>query len=123
MQIGELSERTGASVRSLRYYEQQGLLRSERRPNGYREYPPNAVATVETIRALLDIGLPTALVAQALPCTVGERSEAACPALLDKITELRDDIQAKASRLSAIETSLTSYIEVNHSRNRAAAHP
>jgi DNA-binding transcriptional MerR regulator len=114
MQIGELSERTGASVRSLRYYEQQGLLRSDRRANGYREYPPNAVATVETIRALLDIGLPTALVAQALPCTVGERSEAACPALLEQIAELRDDIQAKASRLRAIETSLTTYIEVNN---------
>src|SRR5690242_20640942 len=61
VQIGELSERTGASVRSLRYYEQQGLLVSSRRPNGYREYPANAVATVETIRALLDIGLSTAL--------------------------------------------------------------
>jgi DNA-binding transcriptional MerR regulator len=113
VQIGELSERTGASVRSLRYYEQQGLLESDRRPNGYREYPPNAVATVETIRALLDIGLPTALVAQALPCTVGERSEAACPALLDQIAALRDDIAGKASRLRAIESSLTSYIEVN----------
>src|SRR4051812_6144593 len=79
MQIGELSERTGASVRSLRYYEQQGLLESARRPNGYREYPPNAVATVETIRALLDIGLSTALVAQALPCTVGERQRQHVP--------------------------------------------
>lgn len=113
MQIGELSERTGASVRSLRYYEQQGLLRSARRPNGYREYPPNAVATVETIRALLDLGLSTALVAQALPCTVGEKSEAACPALLRQIAELRDDIRAKAARLRTIESSLTSYIEVN----------
>jgi len=113
MQIGELSERTGASVRSLRYYEQQGLLESARRPNGYREYPANAVATVETIRALLDIGLSTTLVAQALPCTVGERSEAACPGLLSQIAELRDDIRDKAARLRAIETSLTSYIEVN----------
>ena len=113
MQIGELSARTGASVRSLRYYEQQGLLESVRRPNGYREYPPNAVATVQTIRALLDIGLPTALVAQALPCTVGERSEAACPELLAQIAELRDEVQSKASRLRAIETSLTSYLTVN----------
>jgi len=113
VQIGELSERSGASVRSLRYYEEQGLLQSSRRPNGYREYPPNAVATVQTIKALLDIGLPTALVADALPCTVGERSEAACPGLLSQIAELRDDIRSKAARLSAIETSLTSYLDVN----------
>ena len=113
MQIGELSERTGASVRSLRYYEQQGLLVSSRRPNGYREYPANAVATVETIRALLDIGMSTALVAEALPCTVGEKSEAACPALLSQIAQLRDDIRSKASRLTAIDSSLSTYLEVN----------
>ena len=30
MQIGELSARTGASVRMLRYYEEQGLLEPRR---------------------------------------------------------------------------------------------
>ncbi|NED82406.1 MerR family DNA-binding transcriptional regulator, partial [Streptomyces sp. SID11233] len=34
MKIGELARRTGASVRSLRYYEQQGLLDSTRTPGG-----------------------------------------------------------------------------------------
>ena len=113
MQIGELSRRTGASERSLRYYEQQQLLVSERRSNGYREYPQNAVATVETIKALLDLGLPTALVKDVLPCTVGERSEAACPDLLERIAVLRDDIHSKAARLDGIEKSLTSYLKAN----------
>lgn len=113
MQIGELSERTGASVRSLRYYEQQDLLVSDRRSNGYRTYPPNAVATVETIQALLEIGMPTTLIKDVLPCTVGERSEAACPDLLERIARLRDDIRAKADRLDAIEGSLTAYLAAN----------
>ncbi len=113
MQIGQLSERTGASVRSLRYYEQQGLLAAERLDNGYREYPENAVATVETIRALLSIGLPTALVKDVLPCTVGERAEAACPDLLRRIADLRDDVQAKAQRLGEVSASLDDYLRVN----------
>ncbi|MFK4837049.1 MerR family transcriptional regulator [Microbacterium sp. ZW T2_14] len=113
MQIGELSRRTGASVRSLRYYEQQGLLTSDRLPNGYRVYPENSVAVVETIRSLLDIGLPTSLITEVLPCTVGERSESACPALLEQIEALRTDVRTRAERLAAIDDSLTSYLLAN----------
>ncbi|GAA1449189.1 MerR family transcriptional regulator [Nocardiopsis tropica] len=57
MRIGELARRTGASTRALRYYEQRGLLGSERAANGYREYPPEAVERVRGIRLLLDSGL------------------------------------------------------------------
>ncbi|WP_089155507.1 MerR family transcriptional regulator [Micromonospora sp. NBS 11-29] len=113
MRIGELSERTGASVRSLRYYEQQGLLTSERRTNGYRDYPPAAVATVDAIRSLLRVGLTTALLKDVLPCTVGERSEAACPQVLGRIAALRDDVQSRARRLAETGTSLTAYLRDN----------
>ncbi|GHC77991.1 MerR family transcriptional regulator [Nocardiopsis terrae] len=57
MRIGELAERTGASTRSLRYYEQRGLLASERAANGYREYGAEAVERVRNIRLLLESGL------------------------------------------------------------------
>ena len=40
MKIGELAEKSGVSVRSLRYYEQQGLLQPGRLMNGYRMYHP-----------------------------------------------------------------------------------
>jgi DNA-binding transcriptional MerR regulator len=115
MRIGELSERTGASPRSLRYYEQQGLLTSAREHNGYRDYGANAVATVQTIRSLLDIGLPTALVEQVLPCTIGEKADAACPELLARIAELRDDVRSRAERLKDVETSLAAYLDANSS--------
>jgi len=38
MRIGELARRAGASARSIRYYEEQGLLLARRQANGYREY-------------------------------------------------------------------------------------
>ncbi|MFB6640979.1 MerR family DNA-binding transcriptional regulator [Streptomyces chartreusis] len=38
MKIGELSSRTGVSVRLLRYYEEQGLLLSQRTAGGHRSY-------------------------------------------------------------------------------------
>jgi DNA-binding transcriptional MerR regulator len=70
MLIGELSERTGASVRSLRHYESNGLLIAGRGSNGYREFPASAVETVARIRALLAAGLPVATIRQVLPCTL-----------------------------------------------------
>ncbi|QIZ39561.1 MerR family DNA-binding transcriptional regulator [Saccharopolyspora sp. ASAGF58] len=39
MKIRELSHRTGVSQRLQRYYEQQGLLTSERARSGYRVLP------------------------------------------------------------------------------------
>ncbi|OLT05041.1 MerR family transcriptional regulator [Pseudonocardia sp. CNS-004] len=68
MRIGELSERTGASRRLLRYYEEQGLIESDRRPNGYREYGDAIVDRVLQVRGLLDAGLPTRVIKQILPC-------------------------------------------------------
>lgn len=56
LSIGELSQQTGASVRSLRHYEQCGLLAARRGENGYRYFEPAAVECVQRIRILLRNG-------------------------------------------------------------------
>ncbi|MEU6711108.1 MerR family transcriptional regulator [Nonomuraea sp. NPDC046802] len=56
MRIGELAERTGVSTRSIRYYEQHGLLSARRGANGYRVYSEDDVRLVSEIRALLNVG-------------------------------------------------------------------
>ncbi|RLP74494.1 MerR family transcriptional regulator [Mycetocola tolaasinivorans] len=67
MYIGELATRTATSPRLLRYYEKQGLLPAGRDVNGYRLYADSAIHTVETIRCLLDAGVPTRLILLLLP--------------------------------------------------------
>ena len=56
MLIGELAERAGTSTRTLRYYEQHGLLRADRDANGYRRYDDAELRVVHEIRALLAVG-------------------------------------------------------------------
>lgn len=68
MKIGELSARTGIATRMLRYYEEQGLIEPERQQNGYRDYDEHLVDRVNTIRNLLDTGIPTRIIAAMLPC-------------------------------------------------------
>ncbi|WP_410810045.1 MerR family transcriptional regulator [Micromonospora sp. 067-2] len=56
MRIGELAAATGTTNRALRYYEQEGLLHSDRTPAGYRDYPEHTELRVRNIRELLAIG-------------------------------------------------------------------
>lgn len=57
MTIGELAKQAGVTTRTLRHYEELGLLSPERARSGYRLYRPEDVATVRRIRLLLDLGL------------------------------------------------------------------
>lgn len=57
MRIGELAARGGASVRSLRYYEEQGLLTLCRSPSGQRHYTEAEVERVVFIQRLYAAGL------------------------------------------------------------------
>ncbi|GCE50857.1 DNA-binding transcriptional MerR regulator [Thermosporothrix hazakensis] len=66
MNIGELSRRTGVSIRSLRYYETKHLLSPQRRENGYRFYDESAVERVKAIQFYLKLGLTTTEIAAAL---------------------------------------------------------
>ncbi len=113
MRIGALAERTGVNRRLLRYYEEQGLLRPMRLANGYREYDESHVVAVRHIRVLLDVGLPTAIIARLLHC-VHEDGEklvpGACPGVIAHLQRERSRIaetitQLQSSRL-ALDTML-----------------
>lgn len=112
MRIGELAQRTGVSQRLLRYYEEQGLLRPERRPSGYREYSDADVERVRRIRILLAAGLGTTTIADVLPCTVdtGDGLAAACPGLLSDLQRERDRISSSITELHAAQTMLDAII-------------
>lgn len=68
MRIGELARQTGASVRSLRYYEEQGLLSADRTASAQRTYPADAVERVRLLRRLYTAGLTSSTIATLLPC-------------------------------------------------------
>ncbi|MEE1819879.1 MerR family transcriptional regulator [Streptomyces sp. SP18ES09] len=95
MRIGELARRAGVSERSLRYYEQQGLLRSERTPGGHRAYGEWAVDRVIRIQALYAAGLSSKKIAVLLPCmrdSDGGPTPITTGELVEELTAERDRI-------------------------------
>jgi len=92
MRIGELAQRTGVSERSLRYYEREGLLTSERTPGGHRQYAERAVDRVIRIQELYAAGLSSKKIAELLPCIRDEDggpSARATPQLVARLTDER----------------------------------
>jgi len=60
LSIGQVAERTGLSVHTLRFYERQGLLANavRRRPNGRRVYSEDDVEWLTTCTMLRASGMP-----------------------------------------------------------------
>ncbi|MBQ4838100.1 MULTISPECIES: MerR family transcriptional regulator [Pseudoalteromonas] len=73
MKIGELSKLTGVSIRMLRYYEEQGLLKPRRSASGYRDYDQREVQTLERVKLLNSAGMTLSTIQVFLPCVRGER--------------------------------------------------
>ena len=119
MKIGELARSTGASVRSLRYYEQRRLLLARRTPGGQRIYERNAVERVMLIKELFAAGLSSDGVVQLLPCIDSGR---ATSAMVERLVCERARIDAEVSRLAATRDRLDQIIVATrrHVRSRTA---
>lgn len=113
MRIGELSRLTEVSVRALRYYEQEGLIRPARSDNGYREFGPAAVEAVRQIRGLSDCGLPTRLIREALPYLDGTAEllpEEPCDWMLDEVARHREQLDRRVTCLTRNRDALDAYL-------------
>ncbi len=101
MRIGELSLRSGVSIRSLRYYEEQRLLTPDRLPSGYRVYEEADMIRVQRIQALLAAGLGTRKIERILPCLARHDDGIAlsCGDLYDELVAERDDLRRRIDAL------------------------
>ena len=56
-QIGEVAERVGLSLRTVRYYEEMGLVSPEKRTEGgFRLYSENEIERLELIKRMKPLG-------------------------------------------------------------------
>lgn len=122
MRIGELARKAGTSTRSLRYYEEHGLLSARRSANGHREYDESDLRLVREIRGLLTIGFALEETRPFVECLrSGHESGDACPAsvevyrrklaevedYLTRLTGVRDHLRAQLSKTDDQEESCT----------------
>ena len=56
--VGEVSKLVGVSVRTLHYYEEVGLLRTQRADSGYRIYSDEDVNRLKEIVRYRELDIP-----------------------------------------------------------------
>lgn len=110
MKIGELSRRSGVSARSLRYYEQHGLLSARREPNGYRDYDESTVPRARTVHMLFGMDFPRDVVHSVLDCT-GEAADASHDALAEQLKDVRTELAERIERLTDTHRQVSAFLE------------
>ncbi|MFD5794127.1 MerR family transcriptional regulator [Streptomyces diastatochromogenes] len=111
MRIGELASRAGVSVRSLRYYEEQGLLTSTRSASGQRHYTDHEVERVVFIQRLFAAGLSSRTIAELLPC-VDSPSEENSDAALERMAQEHDRLSERIADLVRTRDALAGLMTV-----------
>jgi DNA-binding transcriptional MerR regulator len=88
LQIGEVAERVGLSLRTVRYYEEQGLLTPQTRTSGgFRLYSDEQVARLALIKQMKPIGFTVQEMRELLDARDAARSREATPAQRDAARE------------------------------------
>ncbi len=110
LRIGELASRAGVSVRSVRYYEDQGLLVSTRSAGGQRQYTEEGVERVRFLQRLYTAGLSSRTIAELLPCVDAPSADHSDTAL-ERMAQERDRISEQIEELMRTRDALNSLID------------
>lgn len=142
---GQLARLASVSTDTLRHYERKGLLQCRRSPNGYREYPREALDRVRLVQRALSVGFSLDELGRVFeirdrggaPCRevqalAAEKLESMEEQIRDLI-ELRDQLRAlieewdarlastpKGRRAHLLDTWSNSAIELPAGRHRPA---
>lgn len=117
LQVGDLAQRTGKTVRALHLYEELGLLRPHARSKGrFRLYGPDALLRVRWIGKLQEMGLSLNAIAELLKGFHSAESAANAMHQVRAVFETRlAETRVQLERLRALETELESslhYLDV-----------
>lgn len=105
MRIGELGALAGLTVKSIRFYEQAGVLPpAARLPSGYRDYDTDALARLRFVKAAQAAGLTLAEVRQVI--AVRENRGAPCQHVTALLGDHIHDMDRRIAELTALRTEV-----------------
>ena len=105
MKIGELAQRAGVGIDTVRYYEREGLLpRAQRLASGYRVYAEDDVLRLRFVRRAKALGFTLPEIRELLALS-SHRDEDMAGMKAAAITKLAD-VETKLAELARIRAGL-----------------
>jgi MerR family transcriptional regulator, copper efflux regulator len=105
MRIGELADRSGVPVKTIRYYDEIGVLGPpERTSSGYRDYDDPAIDHLAFIRAAQAVGLTLGEIRQVV--ALRERGETPCAHVVALLERRADEIGQRIAELQHLQGDL-----------------
>jgi redox-sensitive transcriptional activator SoxR len=105
VRVGEVAERAGVNVETLRYYERRGLLpEPERGPSGHRRYDEETVRFLRAIKEAQAVGFTLAEIAEYL--AAARRSGSPSEALRVRMAAKIDEIDSRIAALRRMREEL-----------------
>lgn len=103
LRIGEVADGTGVTAKTLRFYEEAGVLApADRSPAGYRLYESSAIERVALVRAAQSAGLTLAEIAELFAAL--ERP--GCEDARRRIDEARDRVDSALASMKELRRRL-----------------
>jgi len=109
LSVGEVARRSGVAVSTLHFYEERGLIRSDRNAGNQRRYPRSVLRRVAVIKVAQRTGIPLADIGAALATLPHDRPLTAED--WQKLSQSwRDQLESRIVQLQALRDHLTGCI-------------
>jgi len=110
LKIGEVAERGGVNLQTIRYYERERLLpKPPRLPSGYRIFPESAVRRVRFIKGAQELGFSLAEVRELL--SLREDTDAGAQQMRERARAKVANIEEKIRTLEGMKDALNALAE------------
>ena len=105
MRIGELADRSGVTTKTIRYWEDRGLIAApERTGSGYRDYPADTEHALSFVRNAQAAGFTLAEISGIL--AIRAAGEPPCAHVTELINRHLKDIDERMRELRRLRTQL-----------------
>ncbi|MCA2682456.1 MAG: MerR family transcriptional regulator [Microcystis sp. M038S2] len=111
LKIGQLSRESGVSIKTIRYYEELGLIQSPERTEGqFRLFTPDTVHRLLFVKRLQSLGLSLQESRECL--VIHDHGELPCGDIQEKLIKHIAEIDQQVEQLLLLRQQLTETLQV-----------